>query len=46
MAYVISEDNCPVDCVYEGDRMVYIHPDEGIDFGSRDQPKSARQPPR
>jgi NAD-dependent dihydropyrimidine dehydrogenase PreA subunit len=22
---------CPVDCIYEGDRMLYIHPDECID---------------
>lgn len=45
MAFVISEgcvdvkdktclDNCPVDCIYEGDRMVYIHPDECIDCGA------------
>ena len=20
-------DECPVDCIYEGDRMLYIHPD-------------------
>lgn len=24
---------CPVDCIYEGDEMVYIHPDECIDCG-------------
>lgn len=24
---------CPVDCIYEGDQMVYIHPDECIDCG-------------
>lgn len=24
---------CPVDCIYEGDDMVYIHPDECIDCG-------------
>lgn len=45
MAYVISEgcldvegrtclDNRPADCVYEGNRMVYIHPDEYIDCGA------------
>ena len=45
MTYVISEgcldvkdrtclDNCPVDCIYEGDRMVYIHPAECIDCGA------------
>ena len=42
MTYVIAEpcvdvldrscvDECPVDCIYEGGRMLYIHPDEGID---------------
>lgn len=45
MTYVISEgcldvkdrtclDNCPVDCIYEGDRMVYSHPAECIDRGA------------
>lgn len=45
MAFVISEgcvdikdrtciDNCPVDCIYEGNRMVYIQPDECIDCGA------------
>ncbi len=24
---------CPVDCIYEGEDMVYIHPDECIDCG-------------
>jgi len=24
---------CPVDCIYEGPRMFYIHPDECIDCG-------------
>ena len=39
MTYVITEpcidvkdksriEECPVDCIYEGDRMLYIHPDE------------------
>ena len=42
MVYVIAEpcidvkdkacvDECPVDCIYEGDRMLYIQPDECID---------------
>ena len=42
MTYVITEpcigvkdascvDVCPVDCIYEGDDMFYIHPDECID---------------
>lgn len=26
-------DQCPVDCIYTGDRMLYIHPDECIDCG-------------
>lgn len=25
---------CPVDCIYEGERMLYIHPDECIDCGA------------
>jgi NAD-dependent dihydropyrimidine dehydrogenase PreA subunit len=25
---------CPVDCIYEGSRMLYIHPDECIDCGA------------
>ena len=44
MAYVIAEpcidvkdrscvDVCPVDCIYEGEAMCYIHPDECIDCG-------------
>lgn len=24
-------EECPVDCIYEGERMLYIHPDECID---------------
>lgn len=24
---------CPVDCIYEGERMLYIHPDECIECG-------------
>ncbi|MEV4731830.1 ferredoxin [Saccharopolyspora sp. NPDC049426] len=42
MAFVIGEpcidvmdrsciEECPVDCIYEGGRMLYIHPDECID---------------
>jgi len=45
MTYVITEpcidikdracvDVCPVDCIYEGERMLYIHPDECIDCGA------------
>lgn len=45
MVYVIAEpcldvkdrscvDVCPVDCIYEGDRRLYIHPDECIDCGA------------
>ncbi|MEY3734445.1 MAG: hypothetical protein RL347_1804, partial [Actinomycetota bacterium] len=25
---------CPVDCIYEGDRMLYIQPDECVDCGA------------
>src|SRR5690349_21673844 len=25
---------CPIDCIYEGDRMLYIQPDECIDCGA------------
>lgn len=42
MTYVIGEpcvdildkacvDECPVDCIYEGERMLYIHPEECVD---------------
>ena len=42
MVYVIAEpcidvkdkacvEECPVDCIYEGARMLYIHPEECID---------------
>ncbi len=45
MAYVIAEpcvnvkdqacvEVCPVDCIYEGEDMFYIHPDECIDCGA------------
>ncbi|MDS1272078.1 ferredoxin family protein [Lipingzhangella sp. LS1_29] len=45
MTYVIAEpcvdvldkgciDECPVDCIYEGNRMLYIHPDECVDCGA------------
>ena len=45
MAHVITEscidcihrscvDECPVDCIYEGARAVYIHPQECIDCGA------------
>jgi NAD-dependent dihydropyrimidine dehydrogenase PreA subunit len=45
MPYVISEpcidvmdksciEECPVDCIYEGERMLYIHPDECVDCGA------------
>ena len=41
MTYVITEpcvdvkdktcvDECPVDCIYEGERALYIHPDECV----------------
>ncbi|MDR1426933.1 MAG: ferredoxin family protein [Bifidobacteriaceae bacterium] len=45
MTYVIAQpcvdvkdkacvDECPVDCIYEGRRSVYIHPDECVDCGA------------
>ncbi len=45
MTYVIAEpcvdlkdkaciEECPVDCIYEGKRMLYIHPDECVDCGA------------
>jgi NAD-dependent dihydropyrimidine dehydrogenase PreA subunit len=27
-------EECPVDCIYEGDRMLYVHPDECVDCGA------------
>src|SRR6266566_4191472 len=27
-------DECPVDCIYEGGRMLYIQPDECVDCGA------------
>ncbi|TQC43165.1 ferredoxin family protein [Rhodococcus sp. WS4] len=45
MAYVIAEpcvdvldkaciEECPVDCIYEGGRMLFINPDECVDCGA------------
>ena len=45
MTYVIAEpcidvkdkaciDECPVDCIYEGERMLYIHPGECVGCGA------------
>jgi NAD-dependent dihydropyrimidine dehydrogenase PreA subunit len=45
MTYTITEpcidvkdkaciEECPVDCIYEGPRMLYIHPDECVDCGA------------
>ena len=45
MAFIIAEPcidvldkacvaQCPVDCIYEGARMMYIHPDECVDCGA------------
>ena len=45
MTYVIAQpcvdvkdracvDECPVDCIYEGGRMLYIHPEECVDCGA------------
>jgi NAD-dependent dihydropyrimidine dehydrogenase PreA subunit len=45
VTYVIAEpcvdvmdksciEECPVDCIYEGDRMLYNQPDESVDCGA------------
>ena len=45
MTYVITQacvdvkdlacvEECPVDCIYEGNRMLYIQPDECVDCGA------------
>ena len=45
MTYTIAEpcvdlldkaciEECPVDCIYEGKRSLYIHPDECVDCGA------------
>ena len=45
MPYVIAEpcvdvcdkscvEECPVDCIYEGERMMFIHPEECVDCGA------------
>ena len=45
MTYVITQacvdvmdktciEECPVDCIYEGSRMLYINPDECVDCGA------------
>jgi NAD-dependent dihydropyrimidine dehydrogenase PreA subunit len=45
VTYVIAEpcvdvkdkaciEECPVDCIYEGNRSLYIHPDECVDCGA------------
>lgn len=45
MAYIIAEpcidvkdkscvEACPVDCIYEGEKQLFIHPDECIDCGA------------
>ncbi|SDK37035.1 ferredoxin [Arthrobacter sp. ok362] len=47
MTYVIAQpcvdvkdkaciDECPVDCMYEGERSLYIHPSECVDCGACD----------
>ena len=54
MTYVIAEpcidvkdksciEECPVDCIYEGDRMLYVQPDEGdVAHQGADVGRSAR----
>ena len=45
MTYVVAQpcvdvkdksciDECPVDCIYEGERQMYIQPDECVDCGA------------
>ncbi|MEU9456633.1 ferredoxin [Streptomyces sp. NPDC048277] len=45
MTYVIAQpcvdvkdkacvEECPVDCIYEGERMLYIHPEDCVDCGA------------
>ena len=45
MTYVVTQacidlldksciEECPVDCIYEGNRMMYINPDECVDCGA------------
>ena len=45
MTYIITQpcvdvidkaciEECPVDCIYEGERMLYIHPEECVDCGA------------
>ncbi|MCC5575224.1 ferredoxin family protein [Microtetraspora sp. AC03309] len=45
MAYIVAEpcvdvldracvEECPVDCIYQGERMAYIQPDECVDCGA------------
>ena len=45
MTYVVAEpcidvldkaciDECPVDCIYEGARMMYVNPEECVDCGA------------
>src|ERR1041384_4591592 len=49
MAFIIAEPcfttkdkacvpACPVDCIYEGPKMLYIHPEECIDCGACVEP--------
>src|SRR2546425_5381834 len=61
MPYIIAEpcinvkdrscvDVCPVDCIYEGEDQLYIHPDECIDCGACEpecpSPRSSRRKTR
>src|SRR5476651_1306696 len=54
MAYVIAEPcfttkdkacvpACPVDCIYEGPKMLFIHPEECIDCGACVEPCPVRR---
>ncbi len=54
MTYVIAQpcvdvkdkaciEECPVDCIYEGKRSLYIHPDECVDCGAASRSARSRR---
>ena len=56
MTYIVNEscikcklmdcvEVCPVDCFYEGENMLVIHPDECIDCGVCENARSRRSRP-
>ena len=53
MTYVVTQacvdvmdrsciEQCPVDCIYEGERMLYIHPDDASTAGRARPPARCR----